>query len=91
MTEKSACDDLVVVPENALSLREIDRAGIKDISEIVDWHVRQVGATTVHTIRLQGGSRFSVTYSADGGIIHFEAHEIQFERLGDEIFVSRKR
>jgi hypothetical protein len=89
MTESATSDDLVLVPESILSLDEIDCAGIKDIHEIVDWHVRHAGETTVHTIRLGGDSRFCITYSADRKIAEYEAHSVKFERLGDEIFVSR--
>ena len=89
MSRSITSDELRVVPENALSLREIDRAGVNNIHEITDYQVRSTSGATVHTIRFGGDSRFSIKYSIDGKIVEYEAHGVQFERLGDEIFVSR--
>jgi hypothetical protein len=91
MSGSAIDDELILVAESALSLGDIDCAGVKNIREITDYQVRHTSGTTIHTIRFGGDSRFSVTYSEDGTVVEYEAYAVQFERLGDEIFVSRSK
>jgi hypothetical protein len=82
-------DDRMLVPKDGLSLEEIGHAGVKDISEIKDYRVRQEGEHTIHTVNFGEGSSLSITYSNHGVVVRAEPEGVRFERLGESLFVMK--
>lgn len=84
-------DDRVLVPKERLSKQQIGHAGVKDLSEIRDYRVRQDGNCTTHTINFGEGSSLSITYSDLGIVLDANAEQVRFEKLGDSLFVTKRR
>jgi hypothetical protein len=82
-------DDRVSVPVSELSAQDIGHAGLKDISQIRDYRIRQEGSRVIHTMNLGGGSYLSITYSDRGEVLAAEPKGVRFERLGESLFVMK--
>jgi len=81
-------DELTVIEKEWVCLEQVGHAGIKDIHEIQMCSVRNEGDSSIHTIRFVGNASLVVHYSKDGNPLAYEAENLKFEQLGNEILIS---
>ena len=82
-------DEWIIVPEEELSDSEKGHAGIKDLSEVTNFHSRREDGLQVLVFRFGDDAHHSVFSRLSGEIVRVESEGVRYERLGTWLVITK--